>query len=137
MFRVLLRSRWAAVLAFVGFFTVLQALGNDRAWLGALLGILYFGTAALVIVRFGGLLAFVVGAFVSALLFDVVVTLDTSAWYIGNTLLLVAIVSALAVWGFYIAVGRRVERSVRASAGRGVRIPTVSRSDIPFRTAST
>lgn len=117
MFRVLLRSRWAAVLAFVAFFTVLQALGNDRAWLGALLGILYFGTAALVIVRFGGLLAFVVGAFVSALLFDVVVTLDTSAWYIGNTLLLVAIVSALAVWGFYIAVGRRVERSVRASAG--------------------
>ena len=42
---------------------------------------LYFGTAAFVIVRFGGLLAFVVGAFVSSLLFDVVLTLDSSAWY--------------------------------------------------------
>jgi serine/threonine-protein kinase len=108
VFRVLLRNRWAAILAFTAFFTVLQALGNDRPWLGALLGILYFGSAAVVIVRFGGLLAFVVGAFVSALLFDVVVTVDTSAWYLGNTVLLVGIVVALAIWGFYVAVGRNV-----------------------------
>jgi len=108
VFRVLLRNRWAAMFAFTAFFAVLQALGNDRPWLGALLGILYFGSAAVVIVRFGGLLAFVVGAFVSALLFDVVVTVDTSVWYLGNTLLLVGIVVALAIWGFYVAVGRNV-----------------------------
>jgi hypothetical protein len=108
VFRVLLRSPRAAVIAFTGFFTVLQALGNDEAWLGGVLGLLYFGTAAFVIVRYGGLLAFIVGAFVSSLLFDIVVTLDSSAWYFGNSLLLVGIVAALAVWGFYTAVGGRL-----------------------------
>jgi hypothetical protein len=106
--RVLLRRQWAAVLAFVGFFTVLQALGNDRPWLGGALGVLYFGTAAFVIVRYGGLLAFMVGAFVSSLLFDVVVTLDASAWYMGNTLLLIGIVVGLTLWSFYTAVGGRI-----------------------------
>jgi len=106
--RVLLRRQWAAVLAFVGFFTVLEALGNDRAWLGAALGVLYFGTAAFVIVRRGGLLAFMVGAFVSSLLFDVIVTLDPSAWYTGNTLLLLGIIVGLTLWSFYTAVGGRL-----------------------------
>jgi serine/threonine-protein kinase len=99
--RMMLRRQWAAVIAFTAFFTVLQALGNERMWVGVVLGLLYFGTAAVVIVRFGGLLAFVVGAFVSSLLFDVWVTRDTSAWYFGNTVLLVAIVLGLTVWGFY------------------------------------
>ena len=76
-------------------------------WLGGLVGLLYFGTAAFVIVRFGGLLAFVVGAFVSSLLFDVVLTLDSSAWYLGNTVFVLAVVAALAVWAFYTATGRR------------------------------
>jgi len=76
-------------------------------WLGGLQGLLYAGSAAFVIVRFGGLLAFVVGTFVSALLFDVLVTVDSSAWYFGNTMLLVAIVLGLTLWGFYTAMDRR------------------------------
>ena len=83
--RMMLRSQWAAIIAFTAFFTVLNALGNERVWLGGVIGLLYFGTAAFVIVRFGGLLAFVIGAFVSSLLFDVVLTLDSSAWYLGST----------------------------------------------------
>jgi serine/threonine-protein kinase len=105
--RMLLRSQWAAIIAFTAFFTVLNALGNDRVWLGGVIGLLYFGTAAFVIVRFGGLLAFVVGAFVSALLFDVVLTLDSSAWYFANTAFLLAVVAALTIWAFYTATGRR------------------------------
>jgi hypothetical protein len=105
--RIMLRSQWVAMIGFTAFFTLLNALGNDRAWLGALIGLLYFGTAALVIVRFGGLLAFGVSAFVSALLFDVILTLDSSAWYSGNTVFVVAVVVALAVWAFYTATGRR------------------------------
>jgi serine/threonine-protein kinase len=105
--RMLLRSQWAAIIAFTAFFTVLNALGNDRVWLGGVIGLLYFGTAAFVIVRFGGLLAFVVGAFVSALLFDVVLTLDSSAWYFANTVFLLTVVAALTIWAFYIATGRR------------------------------
>jgi serine/threonine-protein kinase len=105
--RMLLRSQWAAVIAFTAFFTLLNALGNDRVWLGTVLGLLYFGTAAFVIVRFGGVLAFVVGSFVSSLLFDVVPTLDSSAWFFGSNVLILAMVVALAVWAFYTAVGRR------------------------------
>ncbi len=75
----MLRRQWAAMFAFTAFFTLLNALGNDCFWLGGMLGLLYFGTAAFVMVRFGGLLAFVVGSFVSSLLFDVVLTLDSSA----------------------------------------------------------
>lgn len=105
--RMMLRNQWAAMIAFTAFFTVLNALGNDRIWLGAVIGFLYFGTASLVIVRFGGLLAFVVGTFVSSLLFDVVITLDSSAWYTGSNALVIAVVAALAAWAFYTATGRR------------------------------
>ena len=105
--RMLLRSQWAAVIVFTAFFTLLNALGNDIVWLGGVLGLLYFGTAAFVIVRFGGVLAFVVGSFVSSLLFDVVPTLDSSAWYFGSNLLILAVVVALALWAFYTATDRR------------------------------
>jgi serine/threonine-protein kinase len=106
--RMLLRSQWAAIVAFTAFFTLLNALGNERMWLGGVIGLLYFGTAAFVIVRFGGLLAFVVGAFVSSLLFDIVITLDSSAWYLGSNVFVLAVIAALAVWAFYTATGRRV-----------------------------
>ena len=85
----------------------LTALGNDRFCLGGALGLLYFGTAAFVIVRFGGLLAFVVGSFVSSLLFDVVLTIHSSAWYFGSTAFVLAVVAALTIWAFYTATGRR------------------------------
>jgi hypothetical protein len=101
--RMALRRQWAAVIGFIAFFVVIGALGDERMWLGALQGLLFAGSAALVIVRFGGLLAFVVGSFVSALLFDVLITLDTSAWYFGSNMLLVAIVVGLTLWGFYTA----------------------------------
>jgi hypothetical protein len=105
--RMMLRSQWAAMIAFTGFFTVLNALGNDQIWLGGLVGLIYFGTAAFVIVRFGGLLAFVVGAFVSSLLFDIMLTLDSSAWYLGSNLFVLGIVAGLTVWAFYTATGRQ------------------------------
>lgn len=105
--RMVLRGQWAAMIAFTAFFTLLNALGNERVWLGAVIGLLYFGTAAFVIARFGGLLAFVVGTFVQSLLFDFVITLDSSAWYFGNSVFVLAVVAGLAVWAFYIATGRR------------------------------
>jgi hypothetical protein len=113
--RMLLRSRWAAVIAFTAFFTVLNALGNERVWIGAALGLLYFGIAAFVIVRVGGLVAWVVGFFVSNLLFDVIPTLDSSAWYLGSNVLVLAIVVLLAVWAIYTATGRRPWGEARAA----------------------
>jgi serine/threonine-protein kinase len=107
VFRVMLRRELAAVLAFTAFLTLINALGNDDAWQGALLGLAYFGTAAYVVRRWG-LLPFVVGAFVSPLLFDFPATLDTSAWYFGNMLVLIALVIGLAFWGLYTSMAGRL-----------------------------
>jgi hypothetical protein len=105
--RVLLRSQWAAALAFVAMFTVLNALGNDSPWLGALMGFAYFGTGAVVVLRWG-LLSFTVAHFVTALLVSLTATLDTSAWYFGSMLLLVAVPVGLAGWGLYTSLGGRL-----------------------------
>jgi hypothetical protein len=105
--RMMLRSQWAAVIAFTAIFTVLNALGNDRMWLGGVIGLLYFGAGAFVIVRMGGLLAFVVGGFVQSLLFDVIPTLDSAAYYLGSNVFILALIVILAFWALYIATGRR------------------------------
>jgi serine/threonine-protein kinase len=106
--RVLLRNQWAAALAFVGMFTLLSALGEeDTPWLGALMAFLYFGTGAIVVLRWG-LLSYAVAHFVTAILVSLPATLDTSAWYFGNMLLLAAIAVALAGWGFYTSLGGRL-----------------------------
>jgi serine/threonine-protein kinase len=104
--RVVLRRQWPAVLAFTVFFAILNGLGNVDPWLGALLGFLYFGSSAVVILRWG-LLPFTIGVFVMSLLFDLPATFDTSAWFFGNMVFLLAILVALTVWGFYTSVGGR------------------------------
>jgi hypothetical protein len=105
--RVLFRNEWAAAIAFTAFWAILTALGSDPVWAGALAGVLFYGTAAFVISRWG-LLSFAIGTFVNSLLFDVPATLDASAWYFGNVMLLIAIVVGLALWGFYTSVGHRM-----------------------------
>ena len=106
--RVLLRSQWAAAIVFVGFFTALNAFGSERSpWLGATVGLLYFGSGAFAVLRWG-LLSFAIGHFVNGLLLNAPVTLDSSAWYFGNMLLLVGIAISVAAWGFYTSLGGRI-----------------------------
>jgi serine/threonine-protein kinase len=105
--RVLLRNQWAAAIAFTVFWTIFVALGSQPAWEGAVVGFLLFGSTAFVVLRWG-LLSLAVGLFVVELLLDPPVTLDASAWYFGNMLLLLAIVVGLTVWSFYTSLGGRV-----------------------------
>jgi Protein kinase domain len=102
--RVLLRSQWAAAAAFTAMFAVLGALGSsDQPVSNALLAILYFGIGAVAVLRWG-LLTYTVGVFLSDLLLKLPATLDTSAWYFGNMLLIVGIAVGFAFWGAYTAV---------------------------------
>ncbi|HTG99484.1 MAG TPA: serine/threonine-protein kinase [Vicinamibacterales bacterium] len=105
--RVLLRNQWAAALAFVGMFTLLNALSNERPWLGALMGFTYFGTGAIVVLRWG-LLSYAVAHFITSIVLSLNATLDTSAWYFGNTLLLAGIALTLAGWGLYTSLGGKL-----------------------------
>ena len=106
--RLLLRNQWAAALTFAGLIALLNALGNEQSpWLGALTGFLYFGSGAVAVLRWG-LLSFAVAHFVTAILIVIPTTLDTSAWYFGNTLLLLAIAVGLSAWGFYTSLGGKL-----------------------------
>jgi hypothetical protein len=96
--RALLRSHWAAAAAFAGSFALLDVAGNgDHRWIGALMTLLYFGSGAFAVLRWG-LLSYAVGVFLSGLLMDLPATLDTSAWYLGNLAVPIVITVALASW---------------------------------------
>ena len=106
--RVVLRGQWRAALGFAAIFMVLNALGSDHPWAGALVGFLYFGGGAFIVLRWG-LVSFVTGTFVNALMFDAPVTLDASAWYFGYMLLIFGMAAGLATWGFYVSVAGRLK----------------------------
>jgi hypothetical protein len=71
------------------------------------MGFLYFGSGAIVVLRWG-LLSFAVAHFITAILVSLPATLDTSAWFFGNMLLLIAITVGLTGWGFYTSLGGRI-----------------------------
>jgi hypothetical protein len=54
-----------------------------------------------------GFLAFVVGAFVDGVLYNLPVTFDPSAWYFGNSAFMLGSVLALAAWAFHTSIGGR------------------------------
>jgi serine/threonine-protein kinase len=106
--RLILRNQWTAAIVFAVIFGTLGALGSDEhPALSGVQSFLYFGIGAYAVLRWG-LLTYAVGLFVSQLLLNVPATLDTSAWYFGNMLLFVAVPVAIAGWGAYVAVPRRV-----------------------------
>ena len=112
--RVVFRRQWAAAAAFAGLFALLGALGNDgNRWGNAAVAALYFGSGAVVVLRWG-LLAYAVGIFISELLLKLPATLDSSAWYLGNMLTLLAVTAALAWWGFHTVVPRSASSRVPA-----------------------
>ena len=106
LLRVVLRRQWIAAVAFVGcspFWALLAMTGSP--WVNAAVSLLYFGSGAVAVLRWG-LLSYAVGIFISELLLKLPATLDSSAWYFGNMLTIVAVAVALASWGFYTAVPR-------------------------------
>jgi hypothetical protein len=114
--RVIFRRGWLAGVAFTLALAGLNAM-NPPHGVNTLIGLLYYGSAAFVIVRWG-LLPFAVGTFVNSVLFDFVATGDTSAWYFGNSLAIIGLVGVLAVWGFWKAVPREMAR--RAPVGHSL-----------------
>ena len=116
LLRVVFRSQWFAAIGLTLLFVALSALGStDHPLSSALVTTVYFGTGTFVVLRWG-LLSYAVGFFVSDLLLKVPTTVDSSAWYFGNMLLLFAIPLGLASWALYTC---RQGRSVRRSVARG------------------
>jgi hypothetical protein len=104
--RRVVRSQWGAALAFAAAFALLSALGNDdHPLLNPLITFLYFGSGAFVVLQWG-LVSFAAGLFVSAILMNLPATLDSSAWYFSNMMLLVGIAVGLSSWGVYTSMAR-------------------------------
>ncbi len=106
VFRVILRKEWLAAIAFVALFASMKLVGSDFLKVEAVLQVLVYATAVLVVIRFG-LVALAAGMFSADVLLNVPLTADLSNWYAANGVLVTLSILALASWGFYTALGGR------------------------------
>ncbi len=110
--RIVLRKQWLAAVAFVLLFVVLAALSPPSGYQGAAIGVhlLAIGSVMamllVVLLRFG-LLALVVMSFFGTVTFDSPIPLDFSSWYVGASLLCLAVAAAVAGYGFHTALAGR------------------------------
>jgi hypothetical protein len=104
LLRLVLRERLGAAV-FVLLLTAPLALQGDMFWLGVLAGLIIYGLAAFVVIRYG-LLALTVGFCVSGLI-GPPLSLHTGAWYFGNIIFLFGSGIAIAGWAFYTSIGGR------------------------------
>jgi predicted Ser/Thr protein kinase len=103
LLRAVLRNQWLAAAAFAVIFAS-SRLGNPHPWFSAGISAVVFFALAFVVLRWG-LLAMTVAA-----LYDRVVSIpvgQTSAWFFPQSMFLLALAVALAVWAFHTSLGGR------------------------------
>jgi hypothetical protein len=106
LLRALLRKEWAAAVAFVLLFTVLEAAGNQFDPVVLVVSLIFWALAVFLLIRFG-LLAFVVSGFFNNLVFGFPLTTQGSVWYAGISLAGILLMAAMAFYGFYTSLGGR------------------------------
>jgi hypothetical protein len=106
--RVLLRNQWLATAGFMMIFAVQASLQSDHPLLDGIATFVVFGLIAGLVLRLG-LLALAVFIFLDGIASNIQATANTSAWYFGDNVLLLAAILALAAWGFHTSIaGRRL-----------------------------
>jgi len=103
--RVLLRKSWLAAATYVVLFTAFKSVSSDYPSIEWPFQALVYVAIAAVALRFG-LVALTVALYTADAALNIPVTLNTSAWYFSDSLVALATIAALAVWGFYISLGR-------------------------------
>src|ERR1700722_19159374 len=97
--RLVLRNQWLAVAAIIVLFAIPSLFAENPA-LHVVEDVLVFGTALLILVRFG-LLALLVGFTLNNVLEAYPLTGHFSEWYAQPTIIVFTMIVALAVFGFY------------------------------------
>jgi serine/threonine-protein kinase len=107
LLRMLLRRDWFAGIAFTAIWAGLNIL-QDTSYLKIAIPseIVIYGVAAIVVFRVG-LVALATGIFTANLLINVPVSIDSSAWYATTSLIAPLMITALALWAFYLALAGR------------------------------
>ena len=102
--RVILRKPWLAALVFVAIWVAIKTFDSHHPWIDIPTYIAIYGIAAFVVLRFG-FIALAAGMFSVDLLLNIPITTHFSSWYMGGSLFVLLTVTAMAVWGFYTALG--------------------------------
>ena len=104
LFRALLRHDWLAGAAFALLFSVWDFFGGSHPLLSGMRSFLNLAGLAYVGLRWG-MLSLAVGIAVANGVGNLPSTTSPSEWYFGSTMLVLAIVAAVAVWAFRTAIG--------------------------------
>jgi serine/threonine-protein kinase len=104
--RLILRKRWLAMTAFVIVVCIPADIFSSSPILDILVGFVTAVVYLALLFRFG-LLTLVVTFMGKSLLTAFPLTFDTTAWYAGNTLIALAFIAALAVYGFRTSLAGR------------------------------
>jgi hypothetical protein len=104
LLRVLLRNQWLAAAAFALMFTTLSVLQTSgQPWFVHAASLLNWSLLAFAVLRWGSL-SLAVALFVDRVIETVPATVDSSAWYFGNSIFMLASIVALAAWAFYTSI---------------------------------
>ncbi len=101
--RAVLRKDAVAVTVFVLVLSIPDTLAGG--WISGVFGLVYVAAQIFVFLRFGLLPLVFAGVFKTFL--NNYLTLDPSLWYFGPSLFVLAVLAALAIYGFQIALGGR------------------------------
>lgn len=105
--RALLKKQWLAAVVFVLLWSAFQARQTDaNLLLVAATYPLLFTVVVIVMLRLG-LLAIMVMLFAAFLVLNNFATTDFAAWYGQSSWIVLAIIAAMAIWGFRTALGGR------------------------------
>jgi hypothetical protein len=102
--RVLLRKPRLAALAFVAIWMGIKLQGDPHWMLNAPAYLVVYGVAAFMVLRFG-FITLATGIFVVDLLLNIPITANLADWYMGGSLLVLATVIAITLWGGVTALG--------------------------------
>ena len=110
--RLILRKQWLAAAAMVTILVIADFGGFETPLVDSVFFAVAYGGVIFVLIRFG-LVAYAISLFVQDMLTDYPITRHLSAWYAPSGIFAIALVAALAIYGFRTTLeGRPVFRGL-------------------------
>lgn len=101
-----LRKQWLAAVVFVALLVIPRLLRSNALPVDLAFGVVSLSIDVAILFRFG-LVAYIAATYVTNILASMPLTLDFSAWYVSISILVMALLAALAAWAFRTALAGR------------------------------
>jgi len=102
LLRLALRKDWLAATVFVAIFVAGKGLGRGELWMVPIIVVVYT-VFALLLLRYG-IVPLIVSMLTADCLLNAPITLNFSSWYIGISIFCLAVILAIAGYGFRCSV---------------------------------